>query len=336
MSATDLPAAEPGDKRIAHEHLEAAAEWFARLRDDQADDKTRRDWHDWLQQHADHQAAWEYVMSVRQRFAVFQADNQGRTAASVLQDRQDRRLTRRQVLGAMVGVAGAGLFGWIAYSQTSLPGIIAAWRADQRTATGEIRELALGEGLRLWLNTASAVNTHIGNGTHQIALLQGEILVATSGKPERSLYVTTDQGTMRPLGTQFAVRRQAQATLLAVYEGAVEIRTMETAERRRIEAGEQVTFTATGIGAVETADPARKAWARGVLLAENITLGELIAELARYQYGHLGVSPAVADLRVLGGYPLRDTDKTLSMLEAVLPIRIKRPLPWWTTVEPAR
>jgi transmembrane sensor len=336
MTARDLPTTKQPNNPIAHQHLKAAADWFAQLRDGEADEKIRQDWRDWLQQHDDHQAAWDYVTAVGQRFELFQVDTQGRTAASVLQDRQHRRLTRRKLLGALVGVTGAGLASWAGYSWTPLPALLAAWQADQRTATGEVRELALTGGARLWLNTASAVNTNTSHGVQQLSLLQGEIFIATGGKTRYPLRVTTRQGRMQPLGTQFVVRQQDQATLVAVYQGVVEIHTATSAERRRIEAGQQVAFTATRVSAIEAADPARRAWVHGILLAENITLDALVTELARYQRGYLDVSPEVASLRVLGGYPLRDPAKTLTMLAEILPIRVHRPLPFWTRIEPAR
>ncbi len=60
-----------------------------------------------------------------------------------------------------------------------------------------------------------------------------------------------------------------------------------------------------------------------------------MAELARYRHGHLAVDPAVAGLPVMGTYPLDDTDRALAMLEAALPVRVRRRLPWWVTLEPA-
>ena len=44
-------------------------------------------------------------------------------------------------------------------------------------------------------------------------------------------------------------------------------------------------------------------------------------------------SADVAGIRVLGSYPLTEPDRALAMLAAALPIRIRRSLPWWTSVE---
>ena len=342
MSDSDVPSRAPTSP-VAREHLEAAADWFARLRDGEADESVRRDWRLWLRQHRDHQAAWDFVTSVGRRFAPLQAEGDSEVASSVLQARRKRRTSRRQVLTGLAGAAGFGLLGLAAYRFTPLPASIVAWQADEHSAIGEIRDLALADGTRLWLSSASAIDRAAGGGTQRIDLLQGEIFVATdvdsgdgdSEDAPHPLQVVTEHGEMRPLGTQFAVRRQGDATLLAVFDGKVELRTAASAERRQISAGEQVAFTATQVAAVAAADPARQAWTRGVLLARDITLGELVGELARYQRGYLGVAPEVAELRVIGGFPLRDPDRALDMLADSLPIRIHRPLPWWTTIQPA-
>ncbi|MCY1371995.1 Protein FecR [compost metagenome] len=79
---------------------------------------------------------------------------------------------------------------------------------------------------------------------------------------------------------------------------------------------------------------ARQSWSKGVLLADDMPLGAFVQELSHYRHGHLAVAPEVADLRVVGSYPLHDSDQALAMLEGVLPIRVNRLLPWWVTLEP--
>lgn len=64
-------------------------------------------------------------------------------------------------------------------------------------------------------------------------------------------------------------------------------------------------------------------------------LGDFIAELADHRRGHLAVNPLIASLRVMGTYPLNDTDQVLAMLESALPVRVSRRFDWWVTLEPA-
>ncbi len=121
---------------------------------------------------------------------------------------------------------------------------------------------------------------------------------------------------------------------LSVFEGAVEIR-VAGGTGAVVRAGDQTTFTAGEIAPPLPAETARQAWADGVIVADDIAIGDLIAELARYRHGHLGLDPAIAHLRVIGTYPAHRPDLALAMLENALPVRARRLMPWWVTVGPA-
>ena len=69
-----------------------------------------------------------------------------------------------------------------------------------------------------------------------------------------------------------------------------------------------------------------------MLVADNMSLGDFVEELARYRSGYLACDPAVADLRVVGGFPLNQPDQALAMLEASLPVKVHETFPWWVTV----
>ena len=312
---------------ISHAAMRQAAEWFALLRSGEASDSDRHAWQAWLDQKREHRDAWTYAETIASRFEPVRAPELRHAAADTLHGARGRSLSRRRVLGAIAILGGGALLG------------IEAWRAppfyllaQYRTGTGELRAITLADGSAVWLNTASAFDTDYSASLRRLRLLDGEMLVETAHDSTRPLVVDTAHGRLRALGTRFTVRLLDGATYLAVYGGAVEVRSSGGATRI-VNAGSQLTFSATAIGKTEAADPAREAWSRGVLLADNMTLQDVVAELKRYHRGHIGVSPEVAQLRVLGGYPLHDVDKTLRMLAAVLPLRVRRTLPWWTTLE---
>lgn len=311
----------------SHAAMRQAAEWFALLRSGEASDSDRHAWQAWLDQKREHRDAWAHAETVASRFEPMRAPETRHAAVDALHGARARSLSRRRVLGAIALLGGGALLG------------LEAWRAhplyllaQYRTGTGELRTLTLADGSSVWLNTASAFDTDYSASLRRLQLLDGEMLVDTAHDSTRPFVVDTMHGRLRALGTRFAVRLLGETTYVAVYGGAVEVRSNGGATRI-VSAGSQLSFTAGSIGATQAADPAREAWSRGVLLAENMALQDVVTELNRYHHGHIGVSPEVAQLRVLGGYPLHDADKTLRMLAAVLPLRIKRTLPWWTTLE---
>ncbi len=63
-------------------------------------------------------------------------------------------------------------------------------------------------------------------------------------------------------------------------------------------------------------------------------LADLVAELGRYSPALLRVDPSIADLRVTGSFPLKDTRLALQALEPSLPVRSVRHNAWWFEVVP--
>lgn len=307
--------------------LQQAAEWYALLQDERVADSDRERWRRWFDADSDHRAAWRYVEQVGRHFAPLQQS--GREAADTALS-SARGVTRRQALRSLVLVGAVGLLGAGVLREAGAVRHLRAWRADYRTAIGEVRALQLVDGSRLWLNTATAVDVDFSAAMRRLLLLDGELLVETA-RDVRPLVVESREGRMSALDTLFSVRQQPGFTDLAVYDGAVEVR--NESEARVVQAGEQVRFDATTIGVPQLAQRARQLWSRGLLLAEEIPLRELLAELGRYRRGYLAAAPEVAELRVMGTFPLDDPEQVFALLEQALPVRVRRTLPWWTTVE---
>ncbi|WP_349617691.1 FecR domain-containing protein [Azotobacter salinestris] len=312
-----------------HATLQQAAEWFARLHADPHDATTGEAWRRWHGQSEAHRQAWQYVERVSRRFAPLQGDVDA--AAQTLRTARRTNLSRRHAVRSLALLSGGALLGWIGWRATPLPQLLMAWQADYRTATGEVRDFLLTDGTHIWLNGASALDADYRPEWRRLRLLAGEVLIDTA-EEARPFIVDTAEGRLRALGTRFSVTQQDGGTRLAVFAGAVEVRTAGTGAVRLVRAGEQLRFGRHAIGIPEPAAATRQAWARGILLVDDMPLAAFVEELSRYHRGYLGVAPEVAQLRVMGAYPLHDPEQILAMLESALPIAIHRPLPWWTSI----
>jgi len=315
--------------------LEQAAQWYAALRDENAKEADRIAWRAWQAQAPENQAAWAFIDRVSRKFEPLRGHGPQGPAAAVagVAAARSSATTRRQLLGSATGVLCLGVLTWLGWRHTPLPELVMALRADQRTGTGECRDLALADGSRIWLNTRTALQVDYRASQRQLILLDGEILVQTAADSlQRPFYVGTSHGQMQALGTRFTVRQTDARTRLDVFDGVVEIRT-RAGIVLRVKAGQAALFDAETISGPQNASRVREAWSRGSLPADNLPLGELLDELSRYRQGYISVAREVADLKVMGVYPTNDPDRALSMLEQTLPIRVRRTLPWWVTVE---
>lgn len=317
----------------SHRALEQAAEWFARLGGGAATAADRRHWQAWLAESAEHRQAWSYVERIRERFSTIRSSPERDTAVTAYERATGNRARRRKTLLGMAALAGTGLLGWATWRHTPLPGMTLAWLADYRTGIGQVRELALADGTRVWLNAASAFSVDYRSDLRRLRLLAGEMLIETAADAQRPFVVDSPQGRLRALGTRLSVSLDADHTLVAVQQGAVEVRTAGTGATAIVRAGRQTRFTDAALGAMEDADPARESWAHGLLVARNTPLSVVVRELRRHHPGHLGLAPEVANLPVFGGYPVNDPERTLAMLESVMPIRVRRRAPWWISIE---
>ena len=310
-------AIDPGAARVA-------AQWLVRLRDGALSAAEQQAFDAWRTSHPDHAEAWRRAELVCQTLAV---------VPPALRQPPQRPARRAGIKHLAVLIACAAPPVWLASKSDAW----LSWRADLSTATGEIRKMTLPDGTQLALNTASAVDIAFDGARRLVTLHAGEIHVATASDP-RPLVVRSRSGSVRAIGTRFGVRHDAglfsTRTQVAVTEGAVEIVPAGGGPTARIlRRGWQTSFDDRSIAA-ETAMPASAAgWLQGVLIAERMPLGELLAQVARYRRGVVRCDPAVAQLPVDGIFQLRDTDRIFELLQLSLPVRARLRTPYWVSVE---
>ena len=317
---------------IGEDVQQQAAEWLTVLMSDEASEAEHAAWQRWRGADPEHERAWQHIDAVSQRFNGL---HRGAAAQALAGAQQQAVNGKRRQLLVWLGVAAGG--GMLA-TQTGAWDGVRALRADYRTAKGERREVVLDDGSVLSLNTGSAVNVRFDGNRRLIELLAGEILVS-SGHGAGSaapLVVATREGLVRALGTRFVVRQQDGVSTVEVFESAVEIRPRDSAGAPLLlAAGRGVAFSRHAPDAPHAVDAYADAWSRGQLIVDDVTLGDFLADLARYRPGVIDCAPAVAQLRLSGVFPLADTQRILNMLPNSLPVQVRSRTRYWVTVEPA-
>lgn len=307
--------------------LDAAIAWQLCLGASQGSALERAEFEKWHAADSEHARAWLQLGMLDQRFAAAAGP-----ARQVLT--QSREGLRRQVRKLGGGLASIVLLGAAVLFANQRYHTLDYWLADQRTGTGEQRTLRLADGTLIDLNTHSAVDIRYSAERRLIVLREGEILIQTGHKhdDQRPFEVQTPDGKLRALGTRFMVRRESAGTRLGVLQSAVAARSEGSQQDIVLREGQQVLMHRQGLEPIHALAPGADAWSRGMLVVDNARLGDVIGELGRYRSGHLGVSPAVADLRITGSFPLTDTDLALKALLPTLPVQIEQRTRWWVTV----
>jgi transmembrane sensor len=300
-----------------HQALEEAADWLTRLSERELSDTERAEWECWKVSTPERGRAWGRAQLLQSKF--------GGLPPSLAMSALDRPSSpqRRAALGKLAMILAILPAGWGSWKLAESR----QWSADYHTAVGQRRELTLADGSHITLNTDTAIDVLFDTNQRLIHLREGEILVQTApdiSPLARPFLVSTRQGRMQALGTQFTVRELQSRTHLAVLEGAVQV---ELADNRQgspliINAGQRTDFSSDTFGLVTATDRYIGAWAQGMLMADKMRLADFVAELTRYRRGFVRLDPAIADLRISGAYPISDTQRTLNMLAQTYPILV--------------
>lgn len=313
--------------KINPQILGEAADWLVQLHSGTATPHDHQAIEQWRNRSAEHAQAW-------QRAEGLLGELRGVPSNLAVQTLQ--RASRQQGLSRRQTVTRLGLLliaGPVVIASQQLPW--QQWTADQRTAVGEQKNLQLPDGSQLLLNTDSAVNIAFNAAERRVLLLNGEVLINTAGDPAaRPFILETPQGTARALGTKFCVRSDNAQSLVSVFEGRVQVTPRLLPQSTTINAGERQRWRLDRIDASEPFDIRAMAWDKGMLLASNMRLDELLGELGRYRPGVMRCHPDVAGLRVSGAFSLRDTDASLKLLGDTLPVSVSRMTRYWLTVGP--
>lgn len=328
---------------LSTDSLHAAAQWYATLLDEHATERDRAHWRDWLAQDEQNQRAWSEIEAIGAQLQPLHTERLlGQAASTALQRSHKTTHTRRHTLRALMLLSGTALASWAGWQYPPMRRMVLAQLADETSAVGQVRALELADGSHLWLHSASAVDFAIESTQRLLTLREGEVLIDTAPAPSRPFFVQTVHGRLQALGTRFTVAQTPTHTTLTVFEGRVRVQThASTASACSqgcaiVEPGERLTFDAQQLQRPQAAAPedSATAWTRGVLVANGLPLGQLAHELERFRHGRIQVDARVADLQVLGTYPLHDTDLALELMAQSLPIRVRRPLPWWVSIGP--
>lgn len=303
--------------------ISGAARWYAQLRSGTASEQEQAAWREWLAADPLHRQAWERMQQLGEQMSALPGGLAGPTLRGAGR-------SRRELMRNLVVLASAGSLGWRSDSAQQ-------WLADYRTQVGERREVRLADGSALLLNTDTSVNVAFDGQQRRLQLLWGEMLVSAGVDAlHRPLRVISRHGEVQAEGARFVLRSDEREDRAAVLEQGVQVSLGNGRVPRRVEAGQQLAFSAAGFAALRSNDASVGAWRQGSIIALDRPLGDLLADLSRYRRGVLQCDPQIAGLRISGAFPIDDTDRALAALESGFSLRIERYTRYWVRVSQRR
>lgn len=309
--------------------VQEAIEWMVKLQSGVAKNDDFVNCKQWRKQNPLHDQAWQQLESLSDNFKTVPSA----LAHATLDDSNiNRKLySRRAALKSIALMVGVGTIAMTSYKYAPWQPLV----ADYSTGVGEQRTVLLADGTQIMMNTNSAVDVQFNKHQRLVKLLKGEILVTTGHQDallQQPFSVQTAQGNVQALGTRFIVRQEENTTLVAVYEGLVEVRPENSPRATRLGVNQQLSFTSFITNPVSPMNTDLSAWIDGVIVATNMRLADFANELDRYRQGNIVCDASAADILISGVFPLNAPDTVIATLEQTLPITAETHMRYWTVL----
>ncbi|BAV63381.1 FecR family protein [Sphingobium cloacae] len=295
------------DPRIWDEALD----WSIRMHGAKPDPNDQAELDAWIARSEAHARAWRKAQKTWKLMNAVPSVHATQPRAEAVRQHNSahRKRTptrRRLMLGGFAAAASATL---VVMSPLGLP-----LRADQATATGEVRKITLADGSTVHLDTASAINVDYSRDSRRIALRTGQAFFDIAPNKARPFVVNAGGVDVTVVGTAFDVRLGHGAVDVAVQRGKVKIERKGAAEASFLTPGDHARIDAASGRLVRDHVPTSRIapWRDGLIMVDGASVADVVAQLRRYHRGiivlrggDLGQKP------VTGVYDIRDPTAAL-------------------------
>ncbi len=221
---------------------------------------------------------------------------------------------RRAFLGAAAGAAVAAGVVAVVHPPLGLWPAAGEWRADERTATGEQRQLVLARQVRVTLNTQTSVRRQ----AEGLELIAGEAAIDLPAECGAPFVVSAGAGRALAGGDgpgRFELSYLQGKACLSCLEGTVRLE--HPAGTRQLQARQQLVYDAQAISGVRAIEPADlSAWRRGELVFRQTPLARVVDEINRYRPGRVVLLAASRrDDPVSGRFSIAVLDEALLQIQ---------------------
>ncbi|MBZ6382394.1 FecR family protein [Sphingomonas sanguinis] len=199
-----------------------------------------------------------------------------------------------------------------------------------QTPVGIRHTIALRDGSRVELNTATIVRTAASDLGREVWLDKGEAYFDIVHRPDHPFVVHAGPRTVTVLGTRFTVRRDGDKVTVAVLSGRVRIEdsTSDAGTRSAVIGQGDIAYAQSHGTLVALAAPARveamTGWRDGVLVFDNQRLGDAVADFNRYTNRPIRIAdPTTADIRIGGTFQIDNSAGFLALLHSAYGLKVR-------------
>jgi transmembrane sensor len=233
-------------------------------------------------------------------------------AAGAAASRRTPRITTFALAASLLLAVGGCVYLWLA-------------RAGERYTTpiGQVATVPMADGSKVILNTDTEIRVKLSATERHVDLKRGEAFFEVAKDPKRPFVIDAGDGRrVIAVGTQFSVRRDAEAIEVVVTEGSVRV---EDQGETVLTPGSIAHAGDAGVLVQRRTVPEAQeqlSWRSGILMFRDQTLGEAVVEFNRYNERKIVIAdPKVANLRIEGNFRATNVDAFVRLLESGFPVR---------------
>ena len=260
------------------------------------------------------EAAWEAAERLKSAAAEVTLP----PMAAIVSEEQQRRLSRNIMAAAAVAV--------VLFIVAAIVTVRTFSGVDRyQTRIGEVRDVALGDGSILHLNSDSEAEVRFTDNGRKVRIAKGEASFDVAHDQARPFDVEARSALIRAVGTAFNVRLRPSLIELTVTQGIVTVRSGNRAAER-VGAGNAAVIQPRSI-ALTRLDPRiigqRTAWRERMVDLDGQTVEQATGEFNRYLTAPILIGDTrVSSLRVGGRFRITESKEFLSALQVSLPVRV--------------
>lgn len=295
---------------------QAAADWFAKLQGDAALEEWTA-FQTWLEADPEHAAAYAAVEVVWLDLDDLpgRAPETAPLTANVVPLRVRRSTPRRGLLIGLGAAAAAAILALAVAPQLTGPSY-----TGYATQRGETRKIALADGSRLTLGSATILRVRLGRQQRDVTLVDGEASFDVAHLENRPFVVTVGAREVRVLGTEFNILSHAGRLAVSVRRGLVAVSGGQEGTVRLARGQQLVQAPGAGAQTRDVAPDTAFAWTSGRLIYDRTPLTEVVADLNRYVTKPIRVDPSAASVTVSGVLLVDEEAAMVRRLELFAPI----------------
>ena len=228
----------------------------------------------------------------------------------------------------------AWIGGAIAASLAVMVGGPALWNASRgalvtyETKPGETRRIDLADGTHITLDGGSKLSVRLGWKVRRVEMGLAQASFDVAKDPSRPFLIGVGDQAVRVVGTEFNIRNDGRSVRVTVRRGVVEVaqRDAKGQAPTRLTVGQELRHVqgsdTAQVRRVQASDAF--AWSQGQLVADNETLGDIVADLNRRFTTPIRIAPQVAGRRFSGVIALDNEDAAVRLLATYASLRVDR------------